>query len=326
MQKNIFLVVGVLVISLIGLVTYTYSTRQDITGGLCGDSVCNKSVDESDICVQDCEVSFEADTKNTYWVTNPASGAKLFVTVVEPASAQQDSTFPALVLVPGSSGDSSNFVGGSKDAQVVADEGFAIVLFDPDGRGRSEGTEDYNGFIGQDGLAAVISFAAQLPIVDEEQIGVVSFSYGITMAAGTLARYPDLPVQFLIDWEGPADRDDTGGCDDSHTGHLSDVASCDDEEFWAEREAVTFIKDIRVPYQRIQTEKDHAQPDLHHAVIMINAGVEDEAPWVRLNDEEPDQSYEESDLPQMLSENFSKNLMEGVTKYAKELLVLDIAN
>ena len=86
------------------------------------------------------------------------------------------------------------------------------MIFDPDGRGLSVGVEDYDGFIHQDGLAEIIRFSASLPEVDPERIGVISFSYGVTMAAGALARYPDLPVRFLIDMEGPADRNDTGGC------------------------------------------------------------------------------------------------------------------
>ena len=92
----------------------------------------------------------------------------------------------------------------------MADKGVAIVVFDPDGRGPSEGVDDDNGHLQQDGLAAVIEYAATLAEVDESRIGLVSYSYGVTMAAGALARYPNLPVLFLIDWEGPANRNDTG--------------------------------------------------------------------------------------------------------------------
>jgi len=121
----------------------------------------------------------------------------------------------------------------------MADNGFAIVVFDPDGRGRSEGVDDDNGHLQQDGLAAVIEYAATLPEVDGSRIGLVSYSYGVPMAAGALARYPNLPVLFFIDWEGPANRNDTGGYDEDHTGHLQGHP-CDDENYWRQREASRF--------------------------------------------------------------------------------------
>ena len=43
------------------------------------------------------------------------------------------------------------------------------------------------------------------------------------MASGVLSRYPDLPIKFLSDYEGPANRDDTAGCDGSGLGHLDEV-------------------------------------------------------------------------------------------------------
>jgi len=215
---------------------------------------------------------------------------------------------PTLVLIPGGTGDSGDFLGArSERIQSMADERFVLVVFDPDGRGQSEGEEDQNGFTHQDGLAAIVRYVATLPEVDETQIGLISYSYGVTMASGALARYPDLPVRFFIDWEGPANRNDTGGCDEDLTGHLIGHP-CDDEDFWREREASTFALDLRVPYQRLQSEEDHAQPDNVHALLMIaNATAEEhgghgKAPWTRLNDLEPNTVYSVDSPPSMIPE------------------------
>lgn len=226
------------------------------------------------------------------FVTNPASGAALFVQVYEPRSGA--GSWPALVLVPGGRSAGTRAFR-PPVAQRYADLGFWVVVFDPDGRGRSSGTEDDDGFVQQDGLRAVIEYAAGLPGKDGRVV-LASFSYGITMATGALARYPDLPVALLIDWEGPADRRDTGGCDADHVGHLRD-AGCDNEAFWQEREAATFISEITVPYQRLQSLKDHVQPDNDHAILLINNatntafGGAGKSPWTRLNDEAPNRVY-----------------------------------
>lgn len=264
-----------------------------------------------------------AGQDTTFNVTNPSSGAALYMAIYYPENWDGQTKLPALVLVPGGSGDSSGFVkqnpAGASMVSNINEAGFAAIIFDPDGRGKSKGTEDYDGFIQQDGLAEVIRKAAALPGVDSSQIGLVTFSFGITMGSGALARHPDLPVKFLIDWEGPASRDDTGGCDSAGIGHLNKVATCTDEPFWAEREASTFISQVRVPYQRIQSEKDHVQPDYAHTVLMINNAVQGGVPWVRLNDEAPNQTYNLDSLPRMLPENMDKRRDQLIVKYAQEL-------
>jgi pimeloyl-ACP methyl ester carboxylesterase len=295
----------------------------------CGDGVCD-GPENPTLCPEDCpvaDVSPAPQEENVYWVTNPASGARLYVQVIH-SREWGGEPLPTLVLIPGGTGDSSGFTEPpSNKAQQMADEGFTIVVFDADGRGRSEGVEDQDGYIHQDGLAAVVEFAATLPGVNAEQIGLVSWSYGVTMATGALARHPDLPVRFLIDWEGPADRNDTGGCDEAETGHLQD-RSCDDEDFWREREASTFALQLQVPYQRLQSEKDHAQPDNDHALLMIaNATAEEHgghgrAPWTRLNDLPPNTVYPVGDPPPMIPEGEDQRLEALIVRYVRELLDL----
>jgi len=254
-----------------------------------------------------------AGAAQTYSVTNPTTNAKLYVQVFAPQDTSQK--YPALVLVPGGIGDSRAF---KDDAMRMASAGIVAITFDPDGRGQSTGQEDYNGYRQQDGLAAVVRFAATLPYVDAQNIGIVTYSYGITMGSGALARHPDLPVKFLIDWEGPADRNDTSGCSTGNAGRIL-WQPCSNDAWWSEREAVNFIGRIRVPYQRIQSEKDHVQPDNTHAVEMINAAIQGGVPWVRLNDYPPNQTYDPNAPPAMLPEAMDRQLTQTVIRYAREL-------
>lgn len=252
----------------------------------------------------------------TYAVTNPTTNAKLAVYVFAPQDTS-GKKFPAVVLVPGGNGAGQGL---SREAIQFANAGIVALAFDPDGRGKSEGTEDYAGFKQQDGLVAVIRFAATLPQVDAQQIGIATYSYGITMGSGALARYPDLPVKFLIDWEGPVDRDDTTvGCRNDGKSRIP-WQPCSDNAFWSEREAITFIAKVRVPYQRIQSEKDHVQPDVSHAINIVNAAVKAGVPWVRLNDDQPNQTYDVKNPPQMLPESQDAKRDALVIKYAQELV------
>lgn len=249
---------------------------------------------------------------NTYWVTNPSSGVDLFVRVFSPRTVNDD-PLPTLVLVPGGIGITEE-----NKAQRLADESFTVVIFHPDGRGRSQGNEDYDGFIHQDGLAAVIQAISALPEVDSSQIGLVTYSYGITMGSGVLARHPELPVKFLIDWEGPVDRDTTTtGCKPNSA--RIQWATCDDNEFWAQREALTFISQVRVPYQRLQSQTDHVQPNTTHAVNIVNAAVQGGVPWVRLNDYPAGQTYDLANLPAMFPDEQDRQLETLIARYAREL-------
>lgn len=314
---------GILALTACNMPALRLSPTQTTLNGLCGDGICD-GPEDTGTCLTDCPpvdaTAESAGERDVYWVTNPASGAPLYMRVVRP-QIWDGEALPTLILIPGGNSDSSGFFTSPQNqAQRIADAGFVVVVFDPDGRGQSEGQEDYGGFVHQDGLAAVIKRAASLPEVDPLSIGLVSFSYGITIASGALVRHPDLPVIFLIDWEGPADRNDTGGCDAGHIGHLTGIGECNDEAFWSQREALAFIAQIKVPYQRIQSEKDHAQPDSAHAVAMINAAANGGAPWVRLNDLESNQTYDQATLPTMLPEEMDRQRDKLVIRYALELL------
>jgi len=248
---------------------------------------------------------------NTYRVPNMANGNKLYVQVLHPNNWNGD-TLPTIVLVPGGVGTVE-----PERAQKLSDLGFTVILFDPDGRGHSKGAEDFGGHIQQDGLASVVKAITVLPEVDPARIGIVSLSYGVTIATGALARYPDLPVKFLIDWEGPADRYDT--TEDCGPMPRIQWPSCSDDAAWSQREALTFIAQVRVAYQRLQSEKDHVQPDNTHAINMINAAIQGGVPWVRLNENPPNQTYDTASPPAMLPEGEEANLEALIARFAQQL-------
>lgn len=251
----------------------------------------------------------ERDYGGEYTVTNPTSGSAWYVRVLQYGDATT-----AIVLVPGGRGTSRDFLSERRGTTDLVDAGYTVVLFDPEGRGNSDGVEDDNGTIDQDGLKAVVDFAGTLPGITD--VGIASFSYGITMASGMLARYPGAAA-FLTDWEGPADREETGGCDADDTGHLREVAECDDEEFWAQREALTFIGDVGVPYMRIQTVRDHAQPNYAHAVKMVNAARAGGVATF-LNGEEVTMTLTDASItPFLMAETEERALMHLIAAYVE---------
>jgi hypothetical protein len=203
----------------------------------------------------------------------------------------------------------------SRNPALAAERGYVVVLFDADGRGNTAGSEDDCGHVQQDGLGALIEAVAALPYVDPTRIGLSTRSYGITMGSGVLARYPGLPVRFLLDVEGPADRTDTGHCDASNTGHLR--RDCADDAWWSEREAATFMRQVAVPYLRLQHVSDHAQPDNLHCIKMVNAatsaqrGGQGLSSWTRVNrasDNPPNQVFSEAAPPSYLEDTTTLDL------------------
>ena len=193
---------------------------------------------------------------------------------------------PAVLLCPGIDDPGAVFSGHQApvSAAEVARLGCVVMTFDPAGRGDSWGEEDYGGPEHHDDVRVCLDYLAARPDVDEDRIGVVAISYGITMAVGALAS-PELraPAAWLLDWEGPSDREiiTTGGTRlDPADGH-----SLDDDIYWQPREPVRHVSALPCPYIRLQAERDHAQPgELRHAQRMIGAAEQGTLPWFQLND------------------------------------------
>jgi dienelactone hydrolase len=217
-------------------------------------------------------------------VTNPTTEASLAVRVLY---GEWEMPHPALVLVPGALSPGSDYFGATGITERFARAGYAAVEFDPDGRGDSGGAEDCNGPLQQDGLAAVIHYAAGLPMVDPARIVVATFCYGLTLAAGTLACHPELPVRLLVDWEGPAWRDEIKRLAPFRDRKIEDQRG--EDAWWHEREPAELVPGVAVPYQRVQSDPDHAQSSVEHALELIQLatlpkyGGQGRSPWTRLN-------------------------------------------
>jgi len=275
-----------------------------------------------------------------YLVTAP-NGNLLWTKIIQPrADLYPGEIFPAVVCMTGGLG------AGEGGNQHVADDGIIEFHFNAEGRGvlhPSEGEEDCNGFIHQDDMKAIIEFALAQENIDVENVGVITGSYGITAGAGCLGRYPDLPIKYLIDLEGPSDNFvtckepwslDGDPSNDKHEdasanfGHSSTYrdSSAANIAWWAEREATNYIGDITCRYLRVQAEWDHAQPpnalwplfdypplwyQCKHGVDLVNLAVAGDSPWVRVNGAEQgnaiDATYGYGNLPVFYSERMASH-------------------
>jgi alpha/beta superfamily hydrolase len=257
-------------------------------------------------------------------VVNPASGCSLYVHIHRPTWAGPQRRVPAVILVPDQAMPGTTFDSFpcAAYAHNVAADGFAVLHFDADGRGQSQGQEDYDGAVHQDGLAACAAVLASRAYVDTTRIGIYSQGYGIAMAAGMLARHSEPRIKFLMDFEGPSDRYQV--CRDS--GGFVPV-SPDSESFWPQREAANTIRSIGCAYLRIQSETDHTGriPDNHHCVALIDSatsighGGAGRATWTRANDSTmnpENQTYVVTQPPNLIPD------LEEVHLMCRELLCL----
>lgn len=169
------------------------------------------------------------------------------------------------------------------NADEIARLGYTVLTFDPAGRGESWGEEDFGGPEHQDDLRVVVKHLLASPQCDRH-VGVLSLSLGISAAVGALAQWPEeLPVRWLLDWEGPCDREiiTSGGTIlVPAAGH-----SLEDDTYWIPREATRRVGQLRCGYVRLQAVPDHAQPtETRHAQRMIHAAAAGTLPWFQLND------------------------------------------
>lgn len=222
--------------------------------------------------------------RTTRWELRSTAGYRVVATLHRPDT---DAKVPAVLLCPGTNAPGSVFTGWGEAVQVdeLVSLGVAALRFDPAGRGESWGPEDYGGDEHQDNVRVALRRLLDEPGI--ERVGVLSISLGLTMAVGALARWSDsLPVEFLLDWEGPCDREiiTAGGTRMAPAlGHR-----LDDDLYWNPREAVRHVSKLRCGYLRVQAERDHAQPgELRHATRMIEAAAQGQLPWFRLNEHPP---------------------------------------
>ena len=193
---------------------------------------------------------------------------------------------PAILLCPGIDDPGSVFSTwlAPVTAAEIARLGCVVLTFDPAGRGQSWGEEDFGGPEHQDDVRVALRYLAAHPEVDPTRIGVVAISLGVSMAVGAVASAElDTPVAWLLDWEGPSDREiiTAGGARMAPAGGHT----LEDEVYWRPREAVRHVGRLPCPYVRLQALRDHAQPGEHrHALRMIRAAADGRLPWLQLND------------------------------------------
>ena len=220
----------------------------------------------------------------------PQTGVRIWAHAWLPPGAGPARPVPAAIVVPGGLGAGSETKVSRLPASLV-EAGLAVVLFDPDGRGRSGGEEDWGGHVHQETLHRLMTHVASLPYVRTDNIGVLSLSLGIATAAGALGRCrDDPPVRYLIDLEGPTDRFYITVHDHPNFLPLFDGHTSDQADWWAPREAVRSIPRARVRYLRLQSAEDHVHgQDIGHAVDIVNAatharfGGGGACPWTRVN-------------------------------------------
>jgi len=75
-----------------------------------------------------------------------------------------------------------------------------------------------------------------------------------------------------------------------------------------------------VPYQRVQSQSDHVQPNNNHAIDILNAAVAGDVPWVRLNEYPPDQTYDANNPPAMLEDALDKQIDVVIARYAEYII------
>lgn len=222
----------------------------------------------------------------------PRSGAarEVYAHVHRP---EAPGVYPAVVLVPGALSPGTVFDGFAElSAADVAALGFVVVHYDPSGRGRSGGTEDYWGRRHQRELVNVLQSLAERDDVENGCIGIASFSIGVAIAAGALTHTDVPPVAFLFDWEGPSNRFNITR-NDRHPPLKAFPTS--NTGFWREREPVRHLPAIACGYSRYQAHRDHMQGSCKgHAVEMVNTALDGDAAWVRLNGRPVWQSLDET--------------------------------
>ncbi|MBN1995735.1 MAG: hypothetical protein JW953_23815 [Anaerolineae bacterium] len=259
------------------------------------------------------------------------NGNKIAMRVQKPAG---DGPFPVLIGVAG--GDGMYAFQSALPARLL-EKGIITVDFAPQGRGESEGEDDHHGLVHQDDLKAIVDFVSGLSFVQKDNMGLLSYSYGVVLATGALARYPEMPVAFLIDWEGPScpGKDlQRGLANDEAWAYalirflnkgrepapeeLSQIilhgGAIFDEGYWAERDASGFAADLPCPYLRVQFDQDHAQGSSKSQMIaIINAATINSGQWTRCNDNPPNIIYSEEELSRYHFHNYSGHERAGLS-------------
>ncbi|MBF0516052.1 MAG: hypothetical protein HQK97_02880 [Nitrospirae bacterium] len=254
------------------------------------------------------------------WINNPG-GADIYAHVHRPvAAASGGAGLPGVIIVPGGGSPGTAYDGFTEvTADDVAALGAVVLHYDPSGRGKTAGEEDYWGGNHQRELSAVIERFFAIDGINCENVGVLSFSIGITIAAGALCRFPvgGCQIKYLFDWEGPSNRVNITK-NDTHEPLLKFHMS--NNEFWAEREAASFIGGITCDYFRYQASTDHMQGAYKgHAIELLNKATQGRARSSRCNDNLPNIYYEDGHPEKYRWVPAKSNQKYWILKYLRQM-------
>lgn len=191
--------------------------------------------------------------------------------------------FPVAILCPGIDDDGTVFT--SLQTPIHPAElcqmGIAALHFDPTGRGKSWGEEDFGGAEHQDLVSGLLNALMEDDRIDSKRCAIIAISLGISMAVGGAIQAKRPPV-FVLDWEGPSDREimTSGGTRMAPAmGH-----KLSDDIYWHPREAARHVGNLPCGYVRLQAYRDHAQGLEHRHMWRMLRAVKGGAPWFQLND------------------------------------------
>lgn len=220
------------------------------------------------------------------WIES-SEGHKIYAHIHTPKAG---GARPGIIIVPGARSAGTVYDKGiGLRARDIAACGWTVIHYDPSGRGKTGGVEDYWGPRHQEELSVVARYFACLDSVNPADIGIFSFSIGIIIATGALVRFPMPDIRYLFDWEGPSNPRNTTR-DDTHT-QLKDFPTSN-RAFWAERDASEFIKKIKCAYFRYQAQEDHVQGLFKgHAIELIN-NARGSARWTKCNDNQVNMAFD----------------------------------
>lgn len=243
---------------------------------------------------------------------NSTAGYPIHATLSLPTHIQ--APYPVLLLCPGINDSGDVFTHYQTPIQIheLCRLGIATLHFDPAGRGQSWGEEDFGGQEHQDNVSELLRYLANHAQIDTQKIGIISISLGISMAVGG-AIQSDVPLLFLLDWEGPSDREiiTSGGTRMAPAmGH-----KLSDDDYWKPREAVNFIQGLNCGYIRLQAQRDHAQPNERRHMWRMLRAAQGHVPWFQLNHHLRDNLPERPKL--LLSNRLSGN--RAICRIAKSM-------
>ncbi len=191
--------------------------------------------------------------------------------------------WPALVWV----GDGASGLSDAIDptapftAPEAAALGRVVVALDLAGRGDSTGEDDHGGPEHADNVGCAARYLASRADVDSQRIGLVGLGLGAPVCIAAAAA--GAPVAWVLDWEGPVDRETLLSVSpDAPLG-------VDDDTWWRDRDTLGQLGRLDCGYVRLQSEDDHGNPEeLRHAQRAVFAAQwRKERPagaWFQIND------------------------------------------